>query len=299
MKSGNVFWGVLLVVLGGLILVNNLGIVSICLGDLWKFWPLLLVFWGITALVKDQKARWVVAALVAILLALILFSLFSLRWTGCWSDETSSDVQTQLLSEPYQADIKHASLEISAGAARVSIEGSTTQLLEAETKSSIGECTLSSWGTGDTRSLDLQVPGRGNRFRFGHIRNEAKIRLNTAPDWEISLGAGATSADLDLSAFDVKAVKVEAGATSVDIKLGMPKQGMEVRIEAGASSIKIEVPEDAACAVSLDAPLSSRNLEGFSKVSSGRYETENYDESGPSIWIKVDAGVSSVRISRR
>jgi hypothetical protein len=299
MKSGNVFWGVLLVVLGGLFLLENLGVVCFSLGELWRFWPLLLVFWGVSALVKDKRARWVVAALVAILLALVLFSLFSFRWSGCWSDDDFTNVETQVLSEPYDSGITHASLEISAGAAKVVVDGTTTEhLLQAETKSSIGECALSSVGSGDTRTLTLDIPRRGNRVHFGNIRNEALIRMNTSPEWEVSLGVGATSADLNLQPFNVKRVEVEAGATSVKIRLGMPKEETEVRIEAGASSVTIEVPREAACAVSIDAPLSSQDLDDFRKVHSGRYETENYGEGQPSIWIKINAGVSKVRINR-
>ncbi|MBE0557816.1 MAG: hypothetical protein IH628_11340, partial [Proteobacteria bacterium] len=60
----------------------------------------------------------------------------------------------------------------------------------------------------------------------------------------------------------------------------------------------IEVPQDAACAISIDAPLSSKDFDGFRKVRSGRYETENFDERDGAIWIKVNAGVSKVRVRR-
>ena len=298
MKTGNVFWGVLLVVLGALFLLDNLDIVCINLGELWKFWPLLLVFWGIAALVKDKRARWAVSAVVAILLALVVFSLFSFRWTGCWSDDGPASVQTRLLTEPYEPGITNASLMINAGAAKVVIEGTTDQLLEADTKSSIGECTLSASGEGDTRKLELQIPGKGKRFHFGRMRNEAMIRLNAAPSWEVSLGMGATSAELDLRPFTVRRVDVEAGATSVKVSLGMPKGETDVRVEAGASSVTLEVPTEAACTISIDAPLSSKDFDGFRKVGSGRYETENFDEQEGVIRIKIDAGVSKVRIRR-
>ena len=298
MKTGNVFWGVLLVVLGGMFLLESLDIVCFSLGELWKFWPLLLVFWGVAALVKDNRARWVVAALVAVLLALVVFSLFSFRWTGCWSDEDYGPAETQVLTEPFEKGITHASLDISAGAAKVIVEGTTDQLLRAETVSSIGECTLTSSGTGETRALDLEIPARSHRFRFGRIRNEATIRLNPEPEWDITLGAGATSLDLDLRPFNIRRLGVEAGATSVTMTLGMPKEETDVRVEAGASSITIEVPREAACAVSVDAPLSSKDLDGFQRVHSGRYETENYGADQPSIWIKIDAGVSKVRVRR-
>jgi hypothetical protein len=298
MKSGNMFWGVLLVVLGGLILLDNLGIVCLSLGDIWKFWPVLLVFLGIAALVKNQKARWIASALVAAFLALIVFSLFTFRWSGCEWDGGSRAVETQNLSEPYSPGIDEASLEIEAGAASVAIEGTTGQLVEAETRSSLGQCTLTSSGSEHSRRIVLKVPGDRSHFRFGRLKNEASIRLHEGPVWDLSLGVGATSANLDLRPFSVKSVGVHAGATTVKVSLGMPKDETEVNIEAGASSITVEVPREASCEISVDAPLSSKSFEGFEKIRSGRYRSENFSEGGRLIRIRIEAGVSKVRVRR-
>ena len=43
-----VFAGLILIVIGLLFFLNNLGYIS---GDVWRFWPLILVIWGIKKLV--------------------------------------------------------------------------------------------------------------------------------------------------------------------------------------------------------------------------------------------------------
>lgn len=298
MKTSNVFWGVLLLVLGGMFLVDNLNIVSICLDDVWKFWPLILVFWGISALVKDTRARWIAAAVTAVVIAIVAFSLFSFRWAGCNADDIETTVETQHLSEPYDPSITSASLTIGAGAAKVILEGTSDQLLDAETRSSIGECILTSSGEEGRRDLKLEIPGKDHRFSFRRVTNEATVRLHPGPTWDISLGAGAASAELDLRPFDVNNVDIEAGATSVELRIGVPKNETEVRVQAGASSITIEVPGQAPCAISIDAPLSSKDFEGFEKVGSGRYETGGFSGGDGSIRISIDAGVSKVRVVR-
>ena len=298
MKTSNVFWGVLLLVLGGMFLLDNLNIVSIRLGEVWQFWPLILVFWGISALVKDTRARWIAAAVTAVVIAVLAFSLFSFRWVGCNGDDSEAAVEAQHLSEPYEPSITSASLTIGAGAAKVTLEGTSDQLLDANTRSSIGDCILTSSGGEGRRDLRLEIPGKGHRLSFRRATNEAAIRLHQSPTWDISLGAGAASAELDLRPFDVKNIEVEAGATSVKLSLGMPKDETEVRIEAGASSITIEVPEQAACTISIDAPLSSKDFEGFEKVEGGHYETEGFSEGAGTIRISIRAGVSKVRVVR-
>ena len=298
MKTSNVFWGVLLLVLGGMFLLDNLDIVCISLGEVWKFWPLILVFWGISALVKDTRARWIVAAVSAVVVAVLAYSFFSFRWVGCHGDDVDAVVEAQHLSEPYDSSITSASLTIGAGAAKLILGGTSDQLVDAQTRSSIGDCVLTSSGSEGRRDVDLEIPGKGHRLSFGRVTNEATIRLHPAPTWDISLGAGAASAELDLRPFDLKNVNIEAGATSVKLSLGMPKKETEVRIEAGASSITIEVPEQAACAISIDAPLSSKHFEGFEKIESGRYETEGFSEGAGKINISIEAGVSKVRVVR-
>jgi hypothetical protein len=47
-RSGKIFWALVLIVVGALILLDNLGYVS---GDIIRFWPVLLILLGIKKLV--------------------------------------------------------------------------------------------------------------------------------------------------------------------------------------------------------------------------------------------------------
>jgi hypothetical protein len=47
-KRGRVFWGIVLVLVGLFILSHNLGFVS---RDIIRFWPVLLILWGIKKLI--------------------------------------------------------------------------------------------------------------------------------------------------------------------------------------------------------------------------------------------------------
>jgi uncharacterized membrane protein len=48
-KRGRVFWGIVLVLVGLFILFHNLGFVS---RDIIRFWPVLLILWGIKKLIQ-------------------------------------------------------------------------------------------------------------------------------------------------------------------------------------------------------------------------------------------------------
>jgi len=57
MKKGQWFWGALFIAFGVVLLLNNLELTSIDLGDvISKYWPVLLLFWGFEA-VFDRKSN--------------------------------------------------------------------------------------------------------------------------------------------------------------------------------------------------------------------------------------------------
>lgn len=46
--GGKIFWGIVLVLLGGLILLRNFGYLEY---EIVRFWPVLLILWGIKKLI--------------------------------------------------------------------------------------------------------------------------------------------------------------------------------------------------------------------------------------------------------
>ena len=50
-SAGTIFWGLTLVVIGGLLLARNLGYVIPIWGPLARYWPILIIAWGLLKLV--------------------------------------------------------------------------------------------------------------------------------------------------------------------------------------------------------------------------------------------------------
>ena len=122
--------------------------------------------------------------------------------------------------------------------------------------------------------------------------------MSDVPLWDIALDCGAARADLDLTALKVREVRIEAGASTVHLRLGANVPEARVRIEAGVSAFRLEVPESAGCEIRVDAPLASKHFNGFRKEKSGLYLTDNFETAGKRILIDIDAGVTSLRINR-
>jgi len=48
-KGSKIFWGIVLVLMGTLILLHNLGYLGY---DIIRFWPVLVIIWGIKKLIE-------------------------------------------------------------------------------------------------------------------------------------------------------------------------------------------------------------------------------------------------------
>jgi hypothetical protein len=81
-----------------------------------------------------------------------------------------------------------------------------------------------------------------------------------------------------------------------------PESGRQQREDPagrdGASSISLEIPESAGCEIRIDGPLTRKRFTGFTREQSGLYRTGGFEGAEKKIFVDVDAGVSSIRITR-
>jgi len=72
MKNPNNTLGLILVVAGALLLLNNFDLLQINVRELIKFWPLLLVYSGLVLLAGNKKGWAVSLAMVAITIIFVI-----------------------------------------------------------------------------------------------------------------------------------------------------------------------------------------------------------------------------------
>jgi hypothetical protein len=75
-KSASFFWPILLIVLGTLLLLNNLEILSWNIwNNLWKFWPLILILIGLEMLLGKGKLTNLLITIIGLGLLLIILTI--------------------------------------------------------------------------------------------------------------------------------------------------------------------------------------------------------------------------------
>lgn len=298
MKLSSLFWGVLFVLIGGLFLLNNLGVLNVDWTTVWRLWPMILVFWGVSILVGNQRPPWYAVVLMIGLMIFMVLAFAATQFIHGDYEGWSGDSQSQTFEEPMAPKTEHATFRLRSGAGKFYIRDTTMQLVKAQTEVSFGKYDLTRDQSDNTTSVTLDFRGRSRGWNFGGGRNRADIQLNTAPLWNIYVDVGAASTNFDLSPYKVEELRLNAGASSLKVRLGNRSEETRVRVKTGASSTFVEVPESAGCEVRLQTALSGKRMRGFEKISGNRYQTSNFDGAASKIYIDVEAGVSQITVER-
>lgn len=306
MKPKHVFWGLFLVTLGTLILISNFSIINLNLSGLWKLWPAAIILWGISFIINKDFVRVVFAGVIAIVLALTIFgavqsflNIFDKDIDFEFADgENHSYVDTTRYVESFDKKIKNVDLKIDAGAGSFNIIEPTKNLISVLALGIKDNFIFNRTDTDNLASIELKMKKTKIKLRKGSFKNKMEISLNTEPVWNMNFDLGAAAIEFDLSHYKVSTIKLDIGAASLDLKLGNKYPETILDIDAGASSIDIEVPDSSGCEIKSDVSLSSKHFNGFKKISKDLYRTENFETAKNKIYIRIDAGVSSIDVKR-
>jgi len=311
MKFRNIFWGVILIVVGVLFILQNLGLVYFQWATLWRLWPVILVLWGVSIIpVKD----WVKILLVLLVLGASISFMFNktVHWdesrSNNWIEQKFFDdydyendadrhYSTQTFNIPYEDSVINAKLNLEAAAGSFNINENSDNLISFRRRGNSSEYSYILKTTDSLSEVNIEMENATVNFGDKH-KNTVNLALNDYPVWDIHLEAGAAAVDFNLSDFKIKNLDIEGGAASIKIKLGDNYEKTHLGIEAGASSILIKIPEESGCKLNLESVLSGKNIKGFEKTERGKYRTKNFEEATNKIYIDAEAAVSSFTIIR-
>ena len=314
MKYGHLFWAIILIAMGCLILISNFGWIDFHWSTVWRLWPLILIFWGIAILPIRDLVKY------ALLIGVILFTIVFFnrltepkgwfRWHDYGSDwkfgdewdkegnskDYSRNMESQTLTVPFDSTSRKAELVLEAAAGDFKLEGLTGELLSFSKDGNVGNYSLTTEMVDGKKQVRVHLDKSDGPRKF--MKNEVKIRLNQEPVWDLNLDIGAATIAMDLKDYRIDTIDINAGASAIDLTLGNKNPVTRVAFDAGASSLKVRVPKEAACEVKSESFLVSRDFEGFTKKGSGLYQSDNFATGRNKIYIDIQTAVSSISIER-
>ncbi len=259
---GSLFWGILLIVLATLLLLNQEGWLK---GDIsGYFWPVVVILLGIWLL------------------------------TGALTNKRSG-VGGQTLSIPLES-ARSARIKLDHAAGRLNVRGgaSSTEVLngvfgaEVDYKSRL-------------ESDQLQVKVRNSPHFWAWFPGESldwEIRLNGEIPLNLKIDSGASSSFLDLTDLKVVDLDIDTGASSTEISLPARAGYTRVDIDSGASSIIIHIPTGVAASIQVKSGIASVIVDStrFPRLDGGLYRSADYATAANRAEITIDTGVGSVEI---
>ena len=321
MNSKNLFSGGILILLGVLFLGKELNWFHVNWHEIFRLWPLLLIYLGLVAVLgkSSQTSTVVTIVLLCIAIPTIIVRGCSDKVEHAMSgnnfdfdsgddegennnDENDGDTSfkglNQKLSEPMNVAIKSATLNFKGGAAEFDIKETSTQLAEADATLNFGNISLKKTGDADSPKVEFSLNGKTNKVDLGdNNHNKVNLKLNPEVIWDMNFEFGAGKADFDLSAYKIKNLSIKTGLTETDVKVGDKVDNLDVKVESGLTDIEFQVPTTAGCRIDIDGGLNDKDFDGFVQKD-GHWETPDYDKATKKITIKFEGGLQSLKVRR-
>jgi hypothetical protein len=324
MKLDRILWGIILLFVGAVLLLENFNVIEFYWRNVWAFWPVFLIIAGLNILFNRNKSQ--LGNIISIVVVVITLSFLFYRgqqppanrgWFGnnfrhdldinLDNDDNDNDNdaddrdagKTLNFSEPFNAgNAKKVVLDISGGGTTFKLDGSTDSLITARVDNAKGNYTLKNESTDSAQNLTFKMQGNKSGWHVGDGANDVKFKLNREPLWDIVMHMGAGEVDFDLSAYKIRTLRFDGGAVALDFKVGDLLPISDVIVKTGVADVKIRIPETVGCRITSKTGLSSKDFTGFTKLEDGTYETPNYASSTKKIFISLDGGLSNFEVSR-
>lgn len=311
MKYRHLFWALILIAIGVLFMLNNIGVIDFGVRAFLSLWPLILILWGISILpIKDTFK---VAGLVIVLAFTITFfdrltqhsrwEFFSDRdfSSNDWNfdneqSESAENYKDQTLTVPFDSSYRKGVLKMVAAAGNFTIQGITSDMMTFNKSGNIGDYSITTSDSGTTKRINLLM--EKTHIRHTDDKNKVGITLNENPAWDFDFDIGAAEITLDLRDYRIDTAVFNAGASSIEITLGDKSPRTHMTFNAGASSIKVTIPKSSGIEVRSESFLVSKEFDGLEKKGEGLYQSPAFSLSKNRVFLHVKTAVSKIEIIR-
>jgi hypothetical protein len=264
MHRGQVIWGVVLLMLGGLMLADAMGLkLPGGVTPMELFWPSLLIFAGL----------WV-------LLGVFLRG-------GVEVEQVSVDLQGAC----------EAAIRLDHGAGELKVHGGAGSGVLAR-GSFAGGLDQKSSKIGDR--LEVRMRPRKDVLDFPFFGPHSQLDWDVALGGEIPLAltfnTGANKSELDLHELQITQIKLETGAS--DTRVTLPARGrFTADLDLGAASLTVILPEGLAARIRASVGVADLKINETRFPRTGNlFQSPDYETALHAVDMTIDAGAASIRI---
>lgn len=262
MNRSTIFWGSILMLLGAVLLLDNLGF----FGDIniWGIiWPLIIITIGV----------WII-----------------------WGHYFRKEPATEKISIPLEG-AGHVRLHLLHGAGRMVLDAGTApgELLSGEFG---GGVEINKRQVGKDSRIKLNTPTQFIPFSwYPGYTLDWKLTLSKDIPLTLELETGASETRLNLSELLINELLLKTGASSTNIILPAHAGSTRVSIESGAASVDIQIPQGVSARIRSRGGLSNLSLDKSRFPRAGDiYQSDDYETASNKVDMDIQMGVGSVTI---
>ena len=266
MRRNQLVWGVVLLLVGGFMFANEMGIKLPNGVSLMEFfWPVVLILGGI----------WV------------LVGVFFRRSGSVEVENASIDLQ----------GASSVDLKINHGAGELKLH-SGANANEFAHGSFSGGLEHKATRNGDRLEVRMRPAKDVFDFPFFGPRHQLDwdIALNAGIPIALKLNLGANKSDLDLRDMNITDLDLDTGAS--DTKLTLPSRGrFRADLDLGAASLEVIVPEELSARIRASLGAADLKIDQSRFPRNGSYyQSPDYEAAANAVDMTIDAGAASIKI---
>ena len=258
-NSGAIFWAIILIAIGAIFLLQNLGVLR---GNVWgSLWPIFLILLGVVLLFGNFTRRAAMATAQSIPLA----------------------------------DAREARIRVDHGAGQLRVDAQSTPGILVDS-SADDNFHFTTRRDGDRLEVHLSQTHDGmfwmNPGNWGRAFRWSLNLSREVPLW-LEFKSGASESIINLRDLEVREVSLETGASKTELTL--PARGhTTARVSAGAAEVRVYVPEGVAARIRASTGMASVNIDQSRFPSHGGvYESPNFESAENRAEIHIEGGVGN------
>jgi len=295
MKIGRIRNGVILISIGVVFLLNNLGYVPwVVWLRILSFWPVILIAIGIEKIFGKTRLSFLTILSPLLFMVAILGPAYFQKaelgkvYHAPARYQWSKDLDTSLAKVTAIVEVRAGNLEISSGT-----EELVSAKLDYWKRKPATTYEYSGWDSSATIEIkDEEREWRGWFWR-GWREKDWTITLTNRIPLDLRIYARATEGKLDLSDLKLANLNLDLKASNLDIKWGDLVDQVNGRIDSDASQIHLLIPENMGLKIENHAKLTSTS---FSEISilkyDNVYQTSNFDQASKKINLSLEGSVT-------
>lgn len=298
LNFGQLAFGLTMIMLGFIYLAVNMGwLPPEAQPDLWKLWPLLLVFFGLSMV----AGHGLISILAGIVLTMTVLAVAGIIVFGTIPVKVVTEPKNFTISMPTETTTPVAFARdpnatsvgaiIAVTASQLTLSGGNSQLISGDFQTNAGQMINNTATVGTSQMININVSQNKNSA----ISNiYSRLNLGVSPDLgSLEIRSALSQLYLDESALPVASSTIKIDQGSVNLNLANGSAVKEISIQGEGCKINFNLPTGHALKLESQTPV---DLADFSLQTDGSYQSVGYASAPFKTNIKLGTTNCSLKV---